>query len=64
MSKDMQTNIAAGVLALAVVIKVILGYFKVQIEFSQEFLSAIGTLAVMFAMWKIGKPNNPVPPSP
>ena len=58
MSKDIQTNIAAAVLALAVILKVVLGWFKVNIEFSQEFLSAIGTLAIMFAMWKIGKSGN------
>lgn len=58
MSKDLQTNIAAGVLAVAVILKVILGWFKVQVEFSQEFLSSIGVLAVMFAMWKIGKSGN------
>lgn len=58
MSKDIQTNIAAAVLALAVIIKVILGWFKIQVEFSQEFLSAIGALAIMFAMYKIGKSGN------
>lgn len=58
LSKDVQTNIAAAVLALAVIAKVVLGWFRIQIEFSQEFLSAVGSLAVMFAMWKIGKKDK------
>lgn len=58
MTKDIQTNIAAVVFALAVVIKGLLGYFKITIDFSQEFLTAVSTLAIMFAMWKIGKPGN------
>ena len=58
LTKDVQTNIAAAVLALAVIAKVVLGWFKIQVDFSQEFLSAVGSLAIMFSMWKIGKPNN------
>ncbi len=58
MSKDMETNIAAAIMALAAIIKGVLGYFKVQIDFSQEFLSAIITVCVLYAMWKIGKSGN------
>ena len=58
MSKDLQTNIAAAIAALAIIIKVVLSYFNIQIEFTQEFLSAITVIAGLFSMWMIGKPGN------
>lgn len=58
MSKDLQTNIAAGVGAAAVIAQYIAGKFGVDLGLTADVLSAITVAAGLYVGWKVGKPGN------
>jgi hypothetical protein len=60
MSKDLQTNIAGGIAAAAIVAEWTANKFGVQLGITADFLNAIVVLAGCFIAYKVGKPGNTV----
>ena len=58
MSKDLQTNIAAGVGAAAIIAQYVAGKFGIDLGLTADVLSAITVMAGLYVSWKVGKPGN------
>lgn len=58
MNKDLQTNIAAGVGAAAIIAQYVAGKFGIDLGLTADVLSAITVAAGLYISWKVGKSGN------